>query len=100
MSDDCCREANDAPQNPVEIRVTESTCPLMPDGDKLYLDGPALDYTRSGPICLTAMNAIYPYVMLARFNVRSEALEWHPATGAYRVSCPCGIVSYEIRPLV
>jgi uncharacterized repeat protein (TIGR04076 family) len=97
MSDQCCSQA-DAQQYPVEIRVTSSTCPKMPDGDVLYLDGPSLDYERSGPVCLTAVNAIYPWVMLARFGVRSQALEWNADVEAYCVTCPCGVVNYEIRP--
>ena len=83
----------------VQITVTRSECDKMPAGDTLVLDGPSLDYARSGPVCLTAINAIYPWIMLARFNVKSPALDYDEADDCYRPSCPCGIVSYEIRRL-
>ena len=83
----------------VQITVTSSECDKMPAGDTLVLEGPALDYARSGPVCLTAINAIYPWIMLARFGVKSPALDYDEAGDCYRPRCPCGIVSYEIRRL-
>ena len=83
----------------VEVKVTRSECDRMPLGDRLLLEGPAIDYARSGPVCLTAINAIYPWIMLARFGVRTPALDWDEEAGCYRPSCPCGTVAYEVRPL-
>jgi hypothetical protein len=54
-----CREAA-APPSVVEVRVTSSQCDKMPAGDTLVIVGPAIDYSRSGIVCLTAINAIYP----------------------------------------
>jgi uncharacterized repeat protein (TIGR04076 family) len=71
----------------------------MPAGDVLVLEGPSLDYARSGPICLTAVNAIYPWIMLARFGVKTSALDYDETADCYRPSCPCGIVTYEVRRL-
>ena len=93
-----CREAA-APASLVEVKVTHSECDRMPLGDRLLLEGPAIDYARSGPVCLTAMNAIYPWIMLARCGVRTPALDWDEEAGCYRPSCHCGIVTYEVRPL-
>lgn len=93
-----CREAG-APPSVVEVRVTSSECDKMPAGDTLVIVGPAIDYSRSGPVCLTAINAIYPWIMLARFDVRTPALDWDETGGCYRPECPCGIVRYAIRRL-
>ena len=81
----------------VVITVTSSECDKMPAGDTLVLEGPSLDYARSGPVCLTAINAIYPWIMMARFGVKSPALDYDDVGDCYRPSCPCGIVRYEIR---
>lgn len=95
---DECREAT-APPSVVEVQVTSSECDKMPVGDTLVIVGPAIDYSRSGPVCLTAINAIYPWIMLARFDVHTPALDWDEAGGCYRPACPCGIVRYAVRRL-
>lgn len=81
----------------VQIAVTSSECDKMPAGDTLVLEGPSLDYSRSGPVCLTAINAIYPWIMLARFGVRTADLDYDEADDCYHATCPCGIVSFQIR---
>jgi uncharacterized repeat protein (TIGR04076 family) len=96
-SDDC-RETTAGPTL-VQVTVTGSTCDKMPAGDTLVLDGPAIDYDRSGPVCLTAMNAVYPWIMLARFGVETEVLDYDAEAGCYHAACPCGIVNLEIRRL-
>jgi uncharacterized repeat protein (TIGR04076 family) len=95
MSEECKEAA--APASVVEITVTSSECDKMPAGDTLVLVGPAIDYSRSGPVCLTAINAIYPWIMLARFDVHTPALDWDEECRCYRPACPCGIVRYSVR---
>lgn len=83
----------------VEIRVTESECDAMPKGDTLVLEGPSINYEKSGPVCLTALNAIYPYVMLSRFGVETEVLDYDPKQNCYHGVCPCGIVKFDIKDM-
>ena len=81
----------------VEIKVTASECDAMPEGDTLVLVGPSIDYEKSGPVCLTALNAIYPYVMLSRFGVETEVLDYDAEQKCYHGVCPCGIVKFDIK---
>jgi uncharacterized repeat protein (TIGR04076 family) len=83
----------------VEIRVTESDCPMMPPGDLLVLEGPSINYAKSGPVCITALNAIYPWVMVTRFAVKSPALDFDLENDCYHCVCPCGIVHFDIRKI-
>lgn len=83
----------------VEIKVTTSQCPAMPEGDVLILEGPSINYQKSGPVCITALNAIYPWVMLTRFGVKTELLDFDEQQDCYHAVCPCGIVSYDIRKI-
>jgi len=93
MSNEC------QPTSPsvVEIKVTASECSAMPDGDVVVLEGPAINYQKSGPCCLTALNAIYPWIMLSRFDVKTPALEYDAENECYHAKCPCGIVAFDIR---
>lgn len=81
----------------VEIRVTSSECPAMPMGDVVILEGPSINYGKSGPVCLTALNAIYPWVMLSRFNVETDVLDYDYDMQCYHAVCPCGIVTFDIK---
>lgn len=83
----------------VEIKVTASQCDAMPLGDTLILEGPSINYKKSGPVCITALNAIYPWVMVTRFSVQSETLDYDHDNQCYHGTCPCGTVSFEIRRL-
>ena len=93
---DECREM--APSR-VEIKVTASRCDLMPSGSVLILEGPCINYQKSGPVCVTALNAIYPWVMVTRFGVQAQALDYDHENGCYHATCPCGTVSFDIRKL-
>jgi len=86
-------------QHLVEIKVVESTCEKMPAGGTIVLKGPVVDYRRSGPICLSAANAIYPWIMLTRFGVKAPELDYDADLGGYPLVCPCGIVRFEVREL-
>ncbi len=80
----------------VYVKVTDSSCPMMPKGDTLVLEGPSINYAKSGAVCVTALNAIYPWIMVTRFNVQSEALDYDEENHCYHCVCPCGIVHFDI----
>ena len=83
----------------VEITVTESSCPIMPMGDVLVLEGPRINYSKSGPVCITALNAIYPWVMVTRFGVQANALDYDADNECYHCVCPCGTVHLDIKKI-
>ena len=95
MNDNC--ESNQP--SLVEVKVTSSECPAMPAGDILILEGPAINYEKSGAVCLTALNAIYPWVIATRFNVETDVLDYDAEAGCYHAVCPCGTVTFDIRNL-
>jgi uncharacterized repeat protein (TIGR04076 family) len=69
----------------------------MNKGDYLYLNGPMIDKDKSDSICLTALIAIYPWVMTSRFGVESKNLEFDQ--GCYKVWCPEKLVEFSIRTI-
>lgn len=83
----------------IEIKVTASECSAMPEGDTLILEGPAINYEKSGPVCLTALNAIYPWIMVSRFDVKTDVLDYDTDNQCYHAVCPCGIVSFDIKKI-
>ena len=87
--------AENAPEY-IKIEVTASECPKMPKGDVLIIEGPALNYAKSGPVCITALNAMYPWITLTRDNVKTPALDFDEENNKYHCVCPCGIVSFDI----
>ena len=93
MSDECRANVPSV----VEIKVTESSCPMMPAGGVLVLEGPRINYEKSGPVCLTALNAIYPWIMVTRFDVKTPALDYDEENACYHGVCPCGIVHFDIK---
>ena len=82
------------PNKEVKIEVTQCECDLMKKGDCLYLKGPMIDKNKSDAICVTALIAIYPWVMTARFGVESKNLEFDQ--GGYKVWCPEKLVEFSI----
>ena len=81
------------PVKMVQIKVVRSECALMETGGVVYLDGPMIDYTRSAPVCLTALLGIYPFIMTARFGIESEKMGHDDG---YRVSCPDKLVDFVV----
>ncbi len=81
----------------VEVRVVSSECPAMPKGDVIILEGPGINYEKSGPVCLTAINAIYPWIMVTRFNVKTDVLDYDRENQCYHGVCPCGSVTFDIK---
>lgn len=82
------------PDRPVRIVVARSTCPLMQEGDEVFINGPLIDYGRSAPMCLSALVAIYPWVMTARLGVASRSLGYQDG---YRLVCPDQLVEFVIN---
>ena len=82
------------PDQRVRIEVVASECPLMKEGDIVYLQGPLIDYDRSAPVCVSALVGIYPWVMTARFGIESEKLGHRP--DGYRLCCPDRLVEFSI----
>ncbi|MBR0598223.1 hypothetical protein [Sinanaerobacter chloroacetimidivorans] len=83
----------------VKVEVTASECDAMPSGDVLILEGPSINYEKSGPVCLTALNAIYPWIMVTRFGVEAEALDYDAENKCYYGVCPCGTVKFRISSM-
>lgn len=83
----------------IEVKVTASECEAMPLGDTLILEGPAINYEKSGPVCITALNAIYPWIMVSRFGVETDVLDYDGENKCYHAVCPCGSVSFDIKKL-
>ncbi|GHV54699.1 hypothetical protein FACS1894206_08050 [Deltaproteobacteria bacterium] len=93
-----CNCACSTPNRTIEIKVTSSTCPKMPAGSVMVLDGPTLNQEKSkGPVCLTAVNSMYPWIIATRFDVYTPDLEFDSAAGCYHVVCPCGTTNFDIQ---
>ena len=56
----------------VKISVVSSKCHHYKAGDAVYLDGPVVDKEKSDAVCMTALNAIYPFIYAARKGVSGE----------------------------
>lgn len=54
----------------VKLVVIKSHCDLYKEGDEIVFDGPVIDKAKSGALCMTALQALYPYVSPAA-RVRS-----------------------------
>lgn len=48
----------------VKLVVVESHCDLYKEGDEIVFDGPVVNKEKSGALCMTALQALYPYVAL------------------------------------
>ena len=46
----------------VKLVVIKSHCDLYKEGDEIVFDGPVIDKAKSGALCMTALQALYPYV--------------------------------------
>lgn len=58
----------------VRITVVSSKCDHYKAGDEIYIDGPLVDKEKSAEVCLTALNAIYPFIYATRKNVTGEEM--------------------------
>lgn len=50
----------------VKLVVVKSGCELYKTGDEIVFDGPVIQKEKSGALCMTALQALYPYVFAAR----------------------------------
>lgn len=50
----------------VKLVVVESHCDLYKEGDEIVFDGPVVNKEKSGALCMTALQALYPYVFAGR----------------------------------
>lgn len=64
----------DFKEKKVKITVKSSTCEVYKPGDEIYIDRFLVEKERSGPICLTALQAIYPFIYAARKGVTLEQM--------------------------
>lgn len=59
----------------VKVVVKSSRCDNYEVGDTIYIDGPVVDTKRTKcPLCLTALNAIYPFIYGVRKGLTNEAI--------------------------
>lgn len=47
----------------VKLVVIESGCDHYQIGDEIIFDGPIINTEKSGALCMTALQALYPYVL-------------------------------------
>lgn len=62
----------------VKLVVIESGCDHYQIGDEIIFDGPIINTEKSGALCMTALQALYPYVFAAR-----QGAVWEPL-----IQCP------------
>ncbi len=62
----------------VKLVVVKSGCELYKTGDEIVFDGPVIQKEKSGALCMTALQALYPYVFAAR-----QGAIWKPL-----IQCP------------
>lgn len=58
----------------IKIVVKSSNCCSYHPGDVIYIDHSLVDKEKSANICLTAINAIYPFIYAARKHVTVEQM--------------------------
>lgn len=82
----------------VKIVVRTSKCDSYKPGDEIYVDGPMVNMEKTKvPVCLSAMNAIYPFIYGVRKGLSNEALGFEELV----FQCPdCPeTVTFELIPL-
>lgn len=58
----------------IKLVVKSSNCCSYQPGDEIYIDHSMIDKEKSANICLTALNAIYPFIYAARKHVTVEQM--------------------------
>ncbi|MDR2487191.1 MAG: TIGR04076 family protein [Clostridiales Family XIII bacterium] len=77
----------------IKISVVTSKCHHYKPGDAIYLNGPMLDLEKSDAVCMSALNAIYPFVYAARKGVDAEGMGFDEMI----FQCPDGPETVEFR---
>ena len=87
----------DFKEDKIKIEVVKTQCKLYQSGDKIIINGPLIDFDKSNNVCVTALNAVYPFVFALRKRVTPEALGF---AGEVTVQCPdyCGPVVFKLEP--
>lgn len=62
----------------VKLVVVKSACELYKEGDEIIFDGPVIQKEKSGALCMTALQAVYPHIFAAR-----QGVIWEPF-----IQCP------------
>ncbi len=88
---------SDFKEDKIKIVVMNSQCKLYKAGDQIIIDGPLIDFDKSSNVCVTALNAMYPFVFALRKKVTPEALGFD---GEVTVQCPdfCAPVVFKLVP--
>ncbi len=73
-------------QQDIIVTCIESFCEKVSKGSKVILNGPMLNTEESNNVCMTALQAIYPYIVAARFKVPPEKMGF--SKGKFVVQCP------------
>ena len=81
----------------VKIVVKSSKCDMYKPGDEIHLNNSFIDKEKSANICLTAINAIYPFIYAARKGVIGEQMGF-PDMTFQCPDCP-DVVEFTIVPL-
>jgi uncharacterized repeat protein (TIGR04076 family) len=59
----------------IKLIVKSSKCDFYKAGDEIYIDGPVVDTEKTKcPVCLTAINAIYPFIYGARKGLTGKEM--------------------------
>jgi len=58
----------------VKIEVVSSKCDHYKVGDAIYMEGAFVDKEKSSAICITALNAIYPFIYATRKGVTGDEM--------------------------
>ena len=77
----------------VKISVVSSKCGHYKPGDVIYINGPLVDKEKSAAICMTALNAIYPFIYATRKAVSGEAMGFPDMI----FQCPDGPETVEFK---
>lgn len=78
----------------VKVVVKTSQCDCYKPGDVIYVDGPLVNTEKTKvPVCLSALNAIYPFIYGVRKGLSKEQI------GFEEFQCPdCPeTVTFEIQ---
>ena len=81
----------------LKVLVVSSKCDHYKVGDAIYIKGPLIDKEKSDEVCMTALNAIYPFIYAARKGVSGEDMGFPDLT----FQCPdCPeVVEFKIEPI-
>lgn len=64
----------------IKLVVKSSKCALYKEGDEIYIDGALLNKEKSANVCLTAINAFYPFIYAARKRVTASEMGFDQLT--------------------